>query len=91
MKVNGNMSIFKICAQELETNNYIVQEAIRFESDDKFIYSVSYNDWDNVIIKIPIYKFTSKEDLKKTLIAISKFYTEHPDGILTIIEGVLYV
>lgn len=91
MRVNGNMNIFKICAQELETNSYFIQEAIRFESDDKFIYSVSYNDWDNVRIKIPIYKFTSKEDLKKTLVAISKFYTEHPDGILIIIEGVLYV
>nr|DAY38549.1 MAG TPA: hypothetical protein [Bacteriophage sp.] len=29
--------------------------------------------------------------MRKTLVAISKFYTEHPDGVLTIIEGVLYV
>lgn len=44
MRVNGNMSIFKICAQILETNDYVVQEAIRFESDGECIYSVSYND-----------------------------------------------
>lgn len=91
MRVNGNMNIFKICAQILETNDYVVQEAIRFESDGECIYSVSYNDWDDETVKIPIYKSTSKEDLRKMLVTISKFYTEYPDGVLTIMEGVLYV
>lgn len=91
MKVNGNMNIFKICAQNLETKDYFMQDAIRFETHDDFIYSVNYDDWDNAIYKIPIYKSTSKEDLRKTLITISKFYTENPNGVLTIIEEVLYV
>lgn len=88
MRVNGNISIFKICAQNLETKNYFIQEAIRFETHDEYIYSVSYNNWDNVIFEIPIYKSTSKEDLEKTLITISQFYTEHPDGILNFIGGI---
>lgn len=91
MKVNGNITIFKVCAQEIGTDSYFIQEAIRFESDGELIYSVSYNDWDDTIVSLPIYKSTSKEDLRKTLVAISKFYTEHPDGVLIIIEGVLYV
>lgn len=91
MKVNGNITIFKVCAQEIGTDSYFIQEAIRFESDGELIYSVSYNDWDDTIVSLPIYKSNSKEDLRKTLVAISKFYTEHPDGVLTIIEGVLYV
>lgn len=88
MRVNGNMSIFKICAQNLETKDYFIQEAIRFETHDEFIYSVNYDDWNNAIYKIPIYRSTSKEDLEKTLITISQFYTEHPDGILNFIGGI---
>ena len=88
MRVNGNMSIFKICAQNLETKDYFIQNAIRFETRDEYIYSVSYNNWDNAIFEIPIYKSTSKEDLEKTLIVISQFYTEHPDGILNFIGGI---
>lgn len=88
MRVNGNMSIFKICAQNLETKDYFIQEAIRFETHDEFIYSVNYDDWNNAIYKIPIYRSTSKEDLEKTLITISQFYTEHPDGILNFIRGI---
>lgn len=88
MRVNGNINIFKICAQNLETKDYFIQEAIRFETHDEFIYSVNYDDWNNAIYKIPIYKSTSKEDLEKTLITISQFYTEHPDGILNFIGGI---
>ena len=88
MRVNGNMSIFKVCAQNLETKDYFIQEAIRFETHDEFIYSVNYDDWNNAIYKIPIYRSTSKEDLEKTLIVISQFYTEHPDGILNFIGGI---
>ena len=88
MRVNGNMSIFKICAQNLETKDYFIQEAIRFETHDEFIYSVNYDDWNKCIFKIPIYRSTSKEDLEKTLITISQFYTEHPDGILNFIGGI---
>lgn len=91
MKVNDNINIFKICAQNLETKDYFIQDAIRFETHDEFIYSVNYNNWEDAVIKIPIYKSTSKEDLRKTLVTISRFYTEHPDGILTVMEGVLYV
>lgn len=67
------------------------EDAIKFETHDEFIYSVNYDDWNKCIFKIPIYQSTSKEDLRKTLLAINKFYTEHPDGILTIMEGALYV
>lgn len=88
MRVNGNINIFKICAQNLETKDYFIQEAIRFEIHDEFIYSVNYDDWNNAIYKIPIYRSTSKEDLEKTLITISQFYTEHPDGILNFIGGI---
>lgn len=88
MRVNGNMSIFKVCAQNLETKDYFIQEAIRFETHDEFVYSVNYDDWNNAIYKIPIYRSTSKEDLEKTLITISQFYTEHPDGILNFIGGI---
>ena len=88
MRVNGNMSIFKICAQNLETKDYFIQEAIRFETHDEFVYSVNYDDWNKCIFKIPIYRSTSKEDLEKTLITISQFYTEHPDGILNFIGGI---
>lgn len=88
MRVNGNINIFKICAQNLETKDYFIQEAIRFETHDEFIYSVNYDDWNNAIYKIPIYRSTSKEDLEKTLITISQFYTEHPDGILNFIGGI---
>lgn len=88
MRVNGNINIFKICAQNLETKDYFIQEAIRFETHDEFVYSVNYDDWNNAIYKIPIYRSTSKEDLEKTLITISQFYTEHPDGILNFIGGI---
>lgn len=88
MRVNGNINIFKICAQNLETKDYFIQEAIRFETHDEFIYSVNYDDWNNAIYKIPIYRSTSKEDLEKTLITINQFYTEHPDGILNFIGGI---
>ena len=88
MRVNGNINIFKICAQNLETKDYFIQEAIRFETHDEFIYSVNYDGWNNAIYKIPIYRSTSKEDLEKTLITISQFYTEHPDGILNFIGGI---
>lgn len=88
MRVNGNMSIFKICAQNLETKDYFIQEAIRFETHDEFVYSVNYDDWNKCIFKIPIYRSISKEDLEKTLITISQFYTEHPDGILNFIGGI---
>lgn len=88
MRVNGNMNIFKVCAQNLETKDYFIQEAIRFETHDEFVYSVNYDDWNECIFKIPIYRSTSKEDLEKTLIMISQFYTEHPDGILNFIGGI---
>jgi len=88
MRVNGNMNIFKVCAQNLETKDYFIQEAIRFETHDEFVYSVNYDDWNKCIFKIPIYRSTSKEDLEKTLIMISQFYTEHPDGILNFIGGI---
>lgn len=88
MRINGNMNIFKVCAQNLETKDYFIQEAIRFETHNEFVYSVNYDDWNKYIFKIPIYKSTSKEDLEKTLIVISQFYTEHPDGILNFIGGI---
>ena len=61
MRVNGNITIFKVCAQEIGTDSYFIQEAIRFESDGELIYSVSYNDWDDTIVSLPIYKSISKE------------------------------
>lgn len=54
MRVNGNITIFKVCAQEIGTDSYFIQEAIRFESDGELIYSVSYNDWDDTIVNLPI-------------------------------------
>ena len=73
---------YKFCAKEVGEENYIIADAIRFEGNGEFICVIYYNAWNDELIKIPIYKSTSKEDFKEKLSMISSFYTTRPDGIL---------
>lgn len=73
---------FKFCGKGIDTNDYIIANALRFESIKEVIYALYYDDWNGgSFIKVPIYEPTSEEDLKRALKAISQFYTNNPDGV----------
>lgn len=80
--INGENSTYKFCAKVVDEDNYIVAKAIRFEGNGEFICAIYYDDWAEALIKKPIYRATSLENFKETLIVISQFYTKNPEGVL---------
>lgn len=79
--INGENGTYKFCAKVVDEDNYIIAKAIRFEGNGKLIAAIYYDDWAEALIKKPIYRATSLEDFKETLIIISQFYTENPEGV----------
>lgn len=73
---------FGFSAKKVDKDEYIVADAIRFEGDGEFICAIYYNDWDESLVKTPIYRAVSEEDFKATFTVISQFYTKNPDGVL---------
>ena len=73
---------FRFCAKNINNNNYIIADAIRFEgSEENIIYAICYDDISNSIIKIPVYKTSSSEKLKETLWDIISCYRNDHNGI----------
>ena len=79
--INGENSTYKFCAKIVDEDNYIIAKAIRFEGNGELIDAIYYDDWADALIKKPIYRATSPEDFKETLILISQFYTKNPEGV----------
>lgn len=75
---------FRYFAKSLDSGNYIIREAIRFEGhvENNFIYATYYDDWNQSIIREPIYHPTNEDELRKVLAVIAEFYNNNPEGIL---------
>ncbi len=84
--ISGKNSTYKFCAKVVDKDEYIVAKAIRFEGNGEFICVVYYDDWNESLIKKPIYRATSPEDFRETLTVISQFYTNSPEGVLDFVE-----
>lgn len=73
---------FRFCAKNINNNNYIIADAIRFEgSEENIIYAICYDDISNNIIKIPVYETSSSEKLEQTLCDIISCYRNDHNGI----------
>lgn len=75
---------FRYFAKSLDSGNYIIREAIRFEGhvDNNFIYATYYDDWNQSIIREPIYAAGNGDELRKVLAAIAEYYSTNPEGTL---------
>ena len=72
---------FRFCAKNINNNNYIIADAIRFEGSENIIYAICYDDISNNIIKIPVYETSSSEKLEQTLWDIISCYRNDHNGI----------
>lgn len=79
---------FRYCAQVLNSGNFVIREAIRFDanSEDFIIYALYYDDWIESVIREPIYLATDEQDLRNTLATIAQFYSTNPEGMLDFIS-----
>jgi hypothetical protein len=75
---------FKYFAKSLDNGNYVIREAVRFEGhvETNFIYATYYDDWNQSIIREPIYAAADENELRKVLAVIAEFYNNNPEGIL---------
>lgn len=75
---------FRFFAKSASTEEFIIREAIRFLGDpkDNTIYALYYDDWNESVIKEPIYIATSEEDMKEVLANVAYYYSKNPDGLL---------
>lgn len=73
---------FRFCAKNINNNNYIIADAIRFEgSEENIIYAICYDDINNNIVKIPVYKTSSLEKLETILYDIVSCYRNDHNGV----------
>lgn len=72
---------FRFCAKNINNNNYIIADAIRFEGSENIIYAICYDDISNNIIKIPVYETSSSEKFEQTLCNIILCYRNDHNGI----------
>lgn len=72
---------FRFCAKNINNNNYIIADAIRFEGNENIIYAICYDDISNNIIKIPVYKTSSLEKLETILYDIVSCYRNDTNGV----------
>ena len=75
---------FRYCARSLDDGKIYIREAIRFEADpeNNLIYAVFYDDWNKFILRDPIFKAISDEEIYLLLSSISQFYHTSPEGLL---------
>lgn len=75
---------FRFFAKSLDSGNYVVREAIRFEGnvENNIIYAAYYDDWNEFVIREPIYAADNSNELQAVLAAVAEFYTEKPEGMI---------
>lgn len=73
---------FRFCAKNINNNNYIIADAIRFEvSKENIIYAICYDDINNNIVRIPVHKTSSLKKLETILYDIVSCYRNDSNGV----------